>query len=79
MMLDDPSLALVREVLFAPAPAKIPIEIIDYKTIYAYKFSLDDFNALPETTKADFAEWLIARSKLATQMTGIPVNIEWGE
>lgn len=79
MTLGNPSLAIIRDVLSAPAPAKIPIEIIDYKTIYAYKFSLDDFNALPETTKADFAEWLIARSKLATTMTGIPVNIEWGE
>ena len=79
MKLEDPSLSIIRDVLAAPAPAKIPIEIIDYKTMYAYRFSLDDFNALPETTKADFAEWLIARSKVASTMTGIPINIEWGE
>lgn len=73
----DPTYSIIRDSLSAAAPAKLPIDIVQYKGFYAYRFSLDDFNGLPETKKADFAEWLKARAKAAEQLTGTKVTIEW--
>ena len=73
----DPTYSIIRDVLSYPAPAKIPVEIVKYKTFYAYRIDLDDFNGLSETKRADFAEWLVARTKVAKQLSGTKVTIEW--
>jgi len=73
----DPTYSIIRDSLFAPAPAELPIEIVQYKGFYAYRFSLDDFNGLPESKKTNFAEWIHARAKAAEKLTGVRVTIEW--
>lgn len=71
--------SIVRECLAADCPAQIPVDIVEYKNLYAYRISLDDLNALPEQKKQDFALWLVERAKIAKTLSGIPVNIEWEE
>lgn len=75
----DPTFSIIRDTLTYPAPAKIPVEIVQYKTFYAYRIDLDDFNGLPEEKRADFAEWLVARSKVAGKLSGTQVTIEWND
>lgn len=75
----DPTYSIVRDSLSHPAPAKIPIQIVKYKNFYAYRIDLDDFNGLSETKRVDFAEWLVARSKIAGRLAGTRVTIEWDD
>lgn len=60
-----------------PAPAVIPVDIVEYGNKgFAYRIYHDDIQELPEGKKEDFVEWLIGQAKKCELMTGMPVSPE---